>query len=135
MSTSPRRRRFLKPELLLWVVLAVALAVFALWRIPTGDYIFLPDHAHPVAPLVDVAGGHEPRNGGGIYFVDVLIRKATLLEELFGGLENGATLYAPSQVVPPGITSAQEGTVDLSGRCAPPSRSPPRSRCAASDAR
>ena len=62
----------------------------ALARSRSDDYIFLPDRAHPVAPLVSVAGGHDPRNGGGIYFVDVIVRKATLLEELFGGLESGA---------------------------------------------
>jgi PDZ domain-containing protein len=66
-----------------------------------------------VAPLVSVAGGRELRNGGGIYYVDVIVRKATLLEELFGGLESGSTLYPPSSVVSPGITSAQQNQVDL----------------------
>ena len=70
------------------------------------DYIFLPDRAHPVAPLVNVAGGHEPKNGGGIYFVDVIVRKATLLEQLFGGLHNGADLYPADEIVPPGVSSA-----------------------------
>ncbi len=86
----------------------------ALELISSRDYIFLPDRAHPVAPLVDVAGGHEPANGGGIYYVDVIVRKATLLEQLLGGLHSGADLYPPSQVVPPGITSAQNAQVDVS---------------------
>ncbi len=86
----------------------------ALWVIPSRDYIFLPDRAHPVAPLVKVAGGHDPDNGGGIYFVDVIVRKASLLEELFGGLESGASLYPASAVVPAGVTSAQQNQVDLS---------------------
>jgi PDZ domain-containing protein len=94
-----------------FVLLVVALA---LWILPGRDYIFLPDPAHPVAPLVEVAGGQPPRNGGAIYYVDVIVRKATLLEELFGGLESGASLYAPAQVVPPGITGAQDQNVDLS---------------------
>src|SRR6202035_3071246 len=62
-------------------------------------------------PLRRVAGGHEPRNGCGIYFVDVVIRKASLLEELFGGLQSGADLYPPSQVVPAGVTNTQEALV------------------------
>ena len=37
----------------------------ALALIPSSDYIFLPDRAHPVAPLVDVAGGHDPRTAAG----------------------------------------------------------------------
>lgn len=113
----PKRRpllRLITPGRVLLLGLVLIAAALALWILPARDYIFLPDRAHPVAPLVRVAGGHEPRNGGGIYFVDVIVRKATLLEELFGGLENGASLYPASDVVPPGITSAQQEKVDLS---------------------
>src|SRR5579871_3899782 len=102
------------PGRLLLLAGVLAVALFALWRLPAGDYIFLPDEAHPVAPLVEVAGGHEPHNGGGIYFVDVIVRKASLLEELFGGLESGSSLYSPSEVVPPGVSSSQQQTIDLS---------------------
>jgi PDZ domain-containing protein len=105
--------RLVTPGRLLVLGLVLVAAALALWVLPARDYIFLPDRAHPVAPLVSVAGGHDPRNGGGIYFVDVIIRKASLLEELFGGLENGASLYPASAVVPPGVTSAQEERVEL----------------------
>jgi PDZ domain-containing protein len=91
------------------VLLAV---VLALWIFPSNRYIFLPDPAHPVAPLVTVEGGHEPKNGG-IYFVDVVVRKATLLERLFGGLHEGADLYPASAIVPPGVDDAQREQVDL----------------------
>lgn len=106
--------RIVTPFRILLLGLALVGVALALWILPARDYIFLPDRAHPVAPLVRVAGGHDPDNGGGIYFVDVIVRKASLLEELFGGLESGASLYPPSDVVPPGITSAQEENVDLS---------------------
>ncbi len=92
----------------------LALAVLALEIVSSNDYIFLPDRAHPVGPLVKVAGGHEPKNGGGIYFVDVIVRKATLLEQILGGLHDGADLYPASEVVPPGVTSTQEENVNLS---------------------
>jgi PDZ domain-containing protein len=91
------------------VVAAVALALIIA---PSNDYIFLPDRAHPVAPLVVVKGGHDPTRGG-IYFVDVFVRKATLLERLFGGLHHGADLYPASAINPPGVGDAQRQRIDL----------------------
>ena len=87
-------------------------AVAALWVIPSHDIILLPDPAHPVAPLISVAGGHNPHDGGGIYFVDVQERKASILEKLFGGLHDGASLYPASQILSPGVTSAQQASID-----------------------
>jgi PDZ domain-containing protein len=92
--------------------LLLLVVVVALWVLPSNEYILLPDHAHPVAPLVQVAGGHAPTDGGGIYYVDVFERKATLLERLFPGLRTGADLYPASEIVPPGESSAQQGQVD-----------------------
>ena len=91
------------------VLLAVA---FALYVIPSNEYIFLPDKAHPVAPLVTVQGGHDPVHGG-VYFVDVIVRKATILEKLFGGLHKGADLYPASAVDPPGVGDQQRRRIDL----------------------
>ena len=92
----------------------VLLAVFlALWILPSNDYIFLPDDAHPVSPLVTVQGGHDSRGEGGIYFVDVIVRKASILERLFGGLHDGADLRPRNQVVPPGVNDAERRKIDL----------------------
>jgi PDZ domain-containing protein len=91
------------------VVLAVALGLAVY---PSGEYIFLPDSPHAVAPLVTVPGGHIPK-AGGIYYVDVVVRKATLLERLFGGLHSGADLYPANEVNPPGVTSALRQKIDL----------------------
>ncbi len=107
-------RRLVGPEGLLLAVVAVLATAVALWIIPGSDYIFLVDRAHPVAPLVSVAGSHPAKDDGTIYYVDVIVRKATLLEELFGGLESGSSLYPPDQVVPAGITGAQNQQVDVS---------------------
>src|SRR5262249_8971835 len=98
---------------LLAVGLVLFLVFFALWRFPSNEYIFLPDKAHPVAPLVSVSGGHDPNDGGGIYYVDVLVRKASLLERLLGGLHEGADLRPPGEVVPPGLNDRQQRQVDL----------------------
>jgi Lon-like protease len=87
-------------------------AALALWVIPSRDIILLPDPAHPVAPLIEVAGGHNQHDGGGIYFVDVEERKASLLEKLLGGLHEGASLYPASEILGPGVTSGQQASID-----------------------
>ena len=104
--------RFITPGRLLAAGLAVLAAVIALLIVPSNEYIFLPDKAHPVAPLVTVAGGHDPTSGR-VYFVDVVVRKATLLERLFGGLHEGADLYPPQAVDPPGVNARLRRTLDL----------------------
>jgi len=104
--------RFLRPGRLVVAGLVLFAVAVALLIIPSRDYIFLPDRAHPVAPLVKVKGGHEPRRGG-VYFVDVVVRKATILERLFGGLHEGADLYPPQAVDPPGVNDRQRRTLDL----------------------
>jgi Na+/H+ antiporter NhaC len=48
----------------------LAVFVFATATTSSGDYLFIPDTAKPVADKVAVQGGHEPADGGGIYFVD-----------------------------------------------------------------
>jgi Lon-like protease len=106
------RRHVLRPGRLLALGL-VLLAIFvALLVIPSNEYIFLPDKAHPVAPLVSFAGSKQPARGG-VYFVDVVVRKATLLERLLGGLHNGADLYPASAVNPPGVGDQQRQQIDL----------------------
>jgi Lon-like protease len=91
------------------VLLAVTLALVVL---PSSQYIFLPDRAHPVGPLVTVPGGRTPTKGG-VYFVDVVVRKATLLERLFGGLHKGADLYPASAIDPPGVNDSGRERIDL----------------------
>jgi Lon-like protease len=93
--------------------LALLVVVVALLIVPSNEYIYLPDRAHPVGPLVSVAGGHEAKGPGGIYFVDVIVRKATLLERLFGGLHKGADLEPASDVIPAGVTSAENDQLSL----------------------
>jgi PDZ domain-containing protein len=107
-------RSFLRPSYVFGAGLALAGATaLVLWLAPSGDYIFLPDRAHPVAPLVSVRGAHVPRNGGGIYFVDVIVRKATLLEQLFPSIRSGATIEPGSAVNPPGVNDTSRRREDL----------------------
>jgi PDZ domain-containing protein len=84
-----------------------------LWLIPSGDYIYLPDRARPVGPLVSIPGGKEPQDGGGIYYDAVIVRRAKLFEQLFPWIHDGSTLVPASQVNPPGVTDRQRRTEDL----------------------
>jgi PDZ domain-containing protein len=83
----------------------LAVVVLALWVLPSDSYIFLPDRAHPVAPLVKIDGRKPAHDdNGGIYFVDVFVRKASWLERLFPSIRDGATIVPASAVVPPGTS-------------------------------
>jgi PDZ domain-containing protein len=75
----------------------------------SGDFLFIPDTAQPVASKVTVQGGHEPEDGGGIYFVDVSLRKARWLERLLPFLQpDGASLVPGHAVVAPGESFAEQ---------------------------
>jgi PDZ domain-containing protein len=105
-------RRHLSAGRLLVLGLLLLAVVLGLVVIPSNEYIFLPDRAHLVAPLVTLPGGHDPAHGG-VYFVDVFVRKATLLERLFPGLHDGADLYPANAVNPPGVGDAQRRRIDI----------------------
>jgi PDZ domain-containing protein len=106
------KRRIFTPGRLFALGLVLLAVTLALVVLPSGQYIFLPDRAHPVGPLVSVPGGHDPAKGG-VYFVDVVVRKATLLERLFGGLHHGAQLFPASAVDPPGVSDSGRQRIDL----------------------
>jgi len=82
------------------VLVAVAAALYIL---PSDEYIFLPDRARPLAPLVRAQGERPDTNGGGIYYVAVDVRKASVLEKVFPALNEGATLVPENQVRPKGV--------------------------------
>jgi PDZ domain-containing protein len=104
--------RLFSPARLAVAGLIVAAAAFAVWVFPTDSYIFLPNEAHPVAPLVEVKGGKDPKDGG-IYFVDVLVRKATLFERVWPGSREGATIVPADQVKPPGVSEGERRREEL----------------------
>jgi PDZ domain-containing protein len=103
--------RFFK--LLLAGGLVLAAVVGVLYLIPSDEYIFLPDKAQPLAPYVTVQGERTDRNGGGIYYVAVEVKKASLLEKLFPGLHEGSTLVPAAAVVSPGQSDRQHQRQEL----------------------
>jgi Lon-like protease len=101
-----------------WRALAVlfgllAVTVLILLNIQSNDYLLLPDIAHPVAPLVKVQGGKASTGPGGIYFVDVIERRASEFERLFPWIHSDATLIPASLIVPPGTSGAAARAADL----------------------
>ena len=70
--------------------------------LPSDSYLVLPDTAKPLASRVKVEG-EKPHPPGGIYYVDVVVRKASLLEELAAvARPDGADLVPEEALVPPG---------------------------------
>jgi PDZ domain-containing protein len=91
-----------------------AIVVVVLYLIPSNKYyVFLPDRAHALEPLVQIPGEHPKTGSGGVYFVDVRFRKARLLEDLLGTpLAHGATLQ-PIRDVNGTLSEQQSRRVDL----------------------
>jgi len=85
----------------------LALVVGVLWFVPSNEYIFLPDPPRAVDPLVQVPGEMNEEEQGGIYMVDIFVRKASLLERFFPQLHDGASLVPAKQVNPIGVSESQ----------------------------
>jgi PDZ domain-containing protein len=97
------KRLFTPVRLALLAFLVFGIAAY-FYVAPSDDFIFLPDEARPLAPLVAVKGEQTADDGGGIYFVTVDVRRATKLEELFPGLQEGSTVVPEDEVQPHGIS-------------------------------
>jgi Lon-like protease len=83
-----------------------------LFLAPSDECIFLPDKAHPVAPLVEVEGEKPDSDGGGIFYTNVVVRKATLIERLAPSVREGSTLVPESVIRPHGLSERQRRQVD-----------------------
>lgn len=110
-------RRRLLPGLAITAAALVAAGVvawLALSTIASDDFVFLPDPARPVAPLVKVAGeGADPSaSGPGFLFVAIGIRHATLRESLFGPETRGAAIVPEDAVLAPGQSAEDRSRED-----------------------
>ena len=98
------------------MVLLIVTAV--LYIAPSDRYIFLPDKARPLDTRVEVEGEKSKPEPGGIYYVAVDVRKASILEKLFPGLYDGATLEPVSNV----LAEGEEPVWKVHGRSPCPGR-------------
>jgi Lon-like protease len=107
-------RRWLSPLRLatVGVILLVAVAAYMVTQ-KSNDLLEVPDRAHPLAGLISVPGGTGQRAKGGIYYVDVLLQKASLLQSAFKLFRpDGADLIPQDAFVPSGLSYAQQLKVD-----------------------
>jgi Lon-like protease len=93
-------------------LLLLAVTFVLLLTTTTDSFLLVPDKAHPLAALVSVPGGHDGTDEGGIYYVDVLERKASVLERMFPGLREGATLVKHEDIAPPGVSDQERIEAD-----------------------
>jgi Lon-like protease len=92
---------------------ALLLVVGVLYIAPANDYILLPEEPRALEPLVVVKGEKPDRNGGGIYYVAVDVRRASLLERIFPGLNDGATLVPEDVFNPGGVDEKVRRRIEL----------------------
>ena len=91
----------------------LGLTAAIMWIVPSDSYLFLPDTARPVAPLVQVQGGKDPTGPGGVYYDAVIVRRAKVFEKLFHFVHDGETLVPERAVNPPGASDSQTRAENL----------------------
>jgi Lon-like protease len=106
------KRLFTPVRLAILAFLVFGVAAY-LFVAPSDEFIFLPDKARPLAPLVAVEGERKAAGDGGVYFVTVDVRRATRLEELFPSIQEGSTLVPETAVQPPGVSDRARREVEL----------------------
>jgi len=95
------------------VVLLLVLAGLALTWIPSDHYIVLPDRARPTDPLVEIPGEEAGEDSSGINMVDVRVGRANLLERIYPGIHEGASLVPEHVINPQGVSDTQRRTTSL----------------------
>jgi len=82
-------------------------AALVLWTVPGGEFILTPDKAKPLAGRV-VVEGSRPTGGGDVYFVDLYVRRARVLEQLLPFTRpDGSTVLPEEALLPPGTTDEE----------------------------
>jgi len=88
----------------------LALAMVVVRLSPSGGgFLYVPHKAELLASHVRVPGEKEQTGNGGIYFVDISIRRANLLERILPAARpEGSTLVDDADVVPEGSSFEEE---------------------------
>jgi PDZ domain-containing protein len=75
--------------------------------VPSGDYLFLPNPGQDLDAIVSVPDESTAEDEGGIYMVDILVRRATLIEKLFPQIHDSASLVPEDEFNPAGVSERQ----------------------------
>jgi PDZ domain-containing protein len=98
--------RYAGTAVLLGLLAGVA-AALVLWWTPANDFLIVPDKAKPLAAKVEVEDG-KPNTKGGVYYVDVFVRRIRRLEQLLPFTRpDGSTLVPERAIAPEGTTDAE----------------------------
>jgi Lon-like protease len=83
------------------------LATFVLWALPADEFIFTPGAAKSLSERVEVEGA-RPTGEGGVYYVDVFVRRTSRLEDLFPFTRpEGSTVVPEHALLPPGTSESE----------------------------
>jgi Lon-like protease len=78
-----------------------------LWRVPADEFILAPDRAKPLAGKVEVEDS-RPAGDTSVYYVDVFVRRTSLLEQLLPFTKpDGSTVLPERVLLPPGTSEAE----------------------------
>ena len=102
--------RLLSPRRLATVGLILLVAVVLVMLFKKSDrFLEVPDEAHALSGVVSIPGAKAQNDRGGVYYVDVLVQRATLLQATFGFTRpEGADLIPEDAFVPSGLTYQQQ---------------------------
>jgi PDZ domain-containing protein len=101
-SLSPLRLAAAGAVLLIAVVVVMATQ-------QSNNFLEVPDKAHSLTGRVKVPGGTRHDDGGGIYYVDVFVKRASLLQSTFSLFRpEGSDLIPQTAFVPRGISYEQQ---------------------------
>jgi PDZ domain-containing protein len=90
------------------VIGALGLVVaFVLWRLPADEFILAPDRAKPLAGKVEVENA-RPAGDTSVYYVDVFVRRTSLLEQLLPFTQPDGSTVLPEHALLPAGTSEEE---------------------------
>jgi Lon-like protease len=82
-------------------------ATFVLYLLPAEEFIFTPGTAKPLAEKVEVEGS-RPNAQGGVYYVDVFVRRTSRLEDWFPFTRpEGSTVVPEHALLPPGTSETE----------------------------
>lgn len=102
--------RALTPRRLLTAGLVLLVAVVAVLLFKKSDRLLeVPDAAHALSGVVSIPSSKPQSDPGGIYYVDVLVQRASLLQATFPFTRpEGSDLIPEEAFVPSGLTYQQQ---------------------------
>jgi PDZ domain-containing protein len=95
------------------LALVVGVATYVIGK-QSDEFVLLPDRPHPADAIVSVRG-EDPRStndGPGIYYLDVLVHRATLGETWLAPLEGDAERIPAAAILPPAGTTRDLNRID-----------------------